>query len=198
MNIIADSSHSDSLLTLEKVIASLTSETKNLCGRYHFVVLRPNGAILTSDTDGTTLSHFLQATCSLPRLQAHADPPTLLVRRCARRRDRHRQPFARDGRGNKIYSPSTFFAPLQLLACCVLWSIALQFAQRVKKVVLKAARHEVVNDKALISQYRSHVRRRLLSTRLMRHADTEICRLRRWKRSSPPLRSANLNSNLSV
>ncbi|KWU42893.1 P-loop containing nucleoside triphosphate hydrolase protein, partial [Rhodotorula sp. JG-1b] len=33
----------------------------------------------------------------------------------------------------------------------------LRFAQRVKKVVLKAARHEVVNDKALISQYRSHV-----------------------------------------
>lgn len=33
----------------------------------------------------------------------------------------------------------------------------LRFAQRVKKVVLKAARHEVVNDKALISQYRSHI-----------------------------------------
>ncbi|GAA5985526.1 hypothetical protein JCM10908_007010 [Rhodotorula pacifica] len=33
----------------------------------------------------------------------------------------------------------------------------LRFAQRVKKIVLKAARHEVVNDKALISQYRSHI-----------------------------------------
>lgn len=35
----------------------------------------------------------------------------------------------------------------------------LKFAARVKKVVLKAVRNEVVDDKALIYKYRSHVRR---------------------------------------
>jgi hypothetical protein len=35
----------------------------------------------------------------------------------------------------------------------------LKFAGRVKKVVLKAVRNEVVDDKALIYKYRSHVRR---------------------------------------
>lgn len=34
----------------------------------------------------------------------------------------------------------------------------LKFATRVKKVVLKAVRNEVVDDKALIYKYRSHVR----------------------------------------
>ncbi|GAA6004558.1 uncharacterized protein JCM10292_005672 [Rhodotorula paludigena] len=33
----------------------------------------------------------------------------------------------------------------------------LKFAQRVKKVVLKAVQHEVVDDKALITKYRSHI-----------------------------------------
>ncbi|GAA6008412.1 hypothetical protein JCM10207_000117 [Rhodosporidiobolus poonsookiae] len=33
----------------------------------------------------------------------------------------------------------------------------LKFAQRVKKVVLKAVQHEVVDDKALIHKYRSHI-----------------------------------------
>ncbi|GAA5973944.1 hypothetical protein JCM11641_001234 [Rhodosporidiobolus odoratus] len=33
----------------------------------------------------------------------------------------------------------------------------LKFAQRVKKVVLKAVMHEVVDDKALITKYRSHI-----------------------------------------
>lgn len=40
----------------------------------------------------------------------------------------------------------------------------LKFAQRIKKVVLRAIVNEVVDDKALITKYRSHVRTTFLSS----------------------------------
>ncbi|KAG0659583.1 Kinesin-like protein kip2 [Rhodotorula mucilaginosa] len=95
-----------SLLTLEKVIASLTSDAKQL----------PHVPFRDSK-----LTQILQPSLS-------GDARVVVI---------------------ATINPST--------AMVEETKSTLRFAQRVKKVVLKAARHEVVNDKALISQYRSHI-----------------------------------------
>lgn len=51
----------------------------------------------------------------------------------------------------------------------------LKFAQRVKKVVLKAAINEVVDDKALITKYRSHVSRQAPRVDERSARTTHIC-----------------------
>lgn len=78
--------------------------------------------------------------------------------------DRSHVPY-RDSKLTQILQPSlSGDARVAVIATCNPSPAAiaetqstLKFAQRVKKVVLKAAINEVVDDKALITKYRSHV-----------------------------------------
>jgi hypothetical protein len=133
-----------SLLTLEKVIASLTSEAKQKYVPFSFP------------------TSFLPAIPPSPPCFSLLSPPSSSDLSTSYR---PHVPY-RDSKLTQILQPSlsgdarvAVIATMNPSPVAIAETIStLKFAQRVKRVVLKAVQHEVVDDKALLNKYRSHVR----------------------------------------